>query len=80
MIAVTGATGTVGRELVRLLVDGGQRPRVITRNPVVAPLVLGPEVELAQADLDRPQTLAAALSGADQGLPAQPRDLRPGRP
>ena len=66
MIAVTGATGTVGRELVRLLVEGGQRPRVITRNAGVARLVLGPEVELAQSDLDRPQTLAAALSGADQ--------------
>jgi uncharacterized protein YbjT (DUF2867 family) len=66
MIVVTGATGTVGRELVRLLVERGQRPRVITRDVRLARLVLGDEVELAQADLDRPETLPAALAGADQ--------------
>ena len=54
MIAVTGATGTVGRELVRLLVERGQRPRVITRDVRVAGLALGPDVELARADLDLP--------------------------
>jgi uncharacterized protein YbjT (DUF2867 family) len=66
MIAVTGATGTVGRELVRLLVERGQRLRVVTRDVRVAGLVFGPDVELAQADLDRPETLPAALAGADQ--------------
>jgi uncharacterized protein YbjT (DUF2867 family) len=66
MIAVTGATGTVGRELVRLLLERGQRPRVITRDVRAAGLVFGPDVELAQADLDRPETLPAALAGADQ--------------
>jgi uncharacterized protein YbjT (DUF2867 family) len=66
MIAVTGATGTVGRELVRLLVERGRRPRVITRDVRAAGLVFGPDVELAQADLDRPETLPAALAGADQ--------------
>jgi uncharacterized protein YbjT (DUF2867 family) len=66
VIAVTGATGTVGRELVRLLVGHGHRPRVVTRDVRVAGLVFGADVELAQADLDRPDTLPAALSGADQ--------------
>jgi uncharacterized protein YbjT (DUF2867 family) len=66
MIAVTGATGTVGRELVRLLEERGQHPRVITRDPRAARLVFGSEVELAQADLDRPVTLPAALAGAEQ--------------
>jgi uncharacterized protein YbjT (DUF2867 family) len=66
MIAVTGATGTVGRELVRLLVQRGQRPRVITRDLRVAGLAFGPDVELAQADLDLPETLPAALAGVDQ--------------
>lgn len=66
MIAVTGATGTVGRELVRLLVERGHRPRVLTRDVRVASRVFGADVELAQADLDRPGTLPAALEGADQ--------------
>ncbi len=66
MIAVTGATGTVGRELVRLLVERGHRPRVITRDARVASLVFGHDVELAQADLDQPETLPAALAGADR--------------
>jgi uncharacterized protein YbjT (DUF2867 family) len=66
MIAVTGATGTVGRELVRLLVERGHRPRVLTRDVHAAGLVFGPDVELAQADLDRSETLPAALEGAEQ--------------
>ena len=66
MIAVTGATGTVGRELVRLLVERGDRPRVITRDVRVAGLLFGPDVELAQADFDRPETLPPALAGADR--------------
>ena len=66
MIAVTGATGTVGRELVRLLVERGERPRVITRDATAARLLLGDGVDYAQADLDRPETLRSALAGADQ--------------
>lgn len=72
MIAVTGATGTVGRELVRLLVQRGARVRVLTRDVRVAGLVFGPEVELAHADLDRPDTLPAALAGAEQAFLLSP--------
>jgi uncharacterized protein YbjT (DUF2867 family) len=32
-ILVTGGTGTVGREVVRLLRDAGQQPRVLSRRP-----------------------------------------------
>jgi uncharacterized protein YbjT (DUF2867 family) len=66
MIALTGATGTVGRELVRLLVQLGERPRVITRDVRLARRLFGGTVDYAQADLDRPDTLPAALAGADR--------------
>ena len=66
MIALTGATGTVGRELVRLLVERGERPRVIARDTHLAHRLFGGSVDYAQADLDRPETLPPALAGADR--------------
>jgi uncharacterized protein YbjT (DUF2867 family) len=63
MILVIGATGTVGRELVRQLCAVGQRPRVLTRNTGRAQSVLGDEVEIVAGDLARPDTLAPALDG-----------------
>jgi uncharacterized protein YbjT (DUF2867 family) len=33
MILITGATGVVGREAVRLLVEGGEKVAAVTRNP-----------------------------------------------
>jgi len=66
VIAVTGATGTVGRELVRLLVERGERPRVIVRDVATARLAFGRTVDYAEADMDRPETLPAALAGAER--------------
>jgi uncharacterized protein YbjT (DUF2867 family) len=66
MIAVTGATGTVGRELVRLLVAQGERPRILTRDVSLARRVFGAVADYAHADLDRPDTLPAALAGAER--------------
>ena len=66
MIALTGATGTVGRELVRLLVEQGERPRVLTRDVSLARRLFGGSADYAYADLDRPDTLPAALAGAER--------------
>ena len=65
VIALTGATGQVGRELVRLLVERGERPRVLARDVCLARRLFGGSVDYAQADLDRPETLPAGLAGAD---------------
>ena len=65
MILVTGATGTVGSELVRLLVEAGQRPRVLSRDAGKA-RGLGSGVEIAVGDLDRPDTIRPALEGVDR--------------
>jgi uncharacterized protein YbjT (DUF2867 family) len=58
MIVVTGATGNVGREVVRELVEAGEEVRALTRNPakVTVPAVVG--------DLTDPSTLGPALAGA----------------
>ncbi|MFF1833608.1 SDR family oxidoreductase [Streptomyces sp. NPDC058231] len=61
MIVVTGATGNVGQELVRILVEGGEQVTAVSRRP--APLPDG--VRHLPADLADPQSLRAALDGAD---------------
>ena len=66
MILVTGATGTVGSEVVRQLVASGERPRAFVRDPRTAREMLGPGVEYVAGDLDRPETLPVALTGVDR--------------
>lgn len=62
-ILVTGATGTVGRQVVRQLLLAGVLVRAMTRNPATANLPDG--VEVVQGDLALPETLSAALEGVD---------------
>jgi uncharacterized protein YbjT (DUF2867 family) len=61
-ILVTGATGNVGRHLVEQLVRAGHHVRALTRNAATAQLPDGAEVVVG--DLQRPETLAAAMQGA----------------
>jgi uncharacterized protein YbjT (DUF2867 family) len=60
-ILVTGATGTVGRQLVAQLAAAGHPVRALTRNPARAQFSAG--VEVVQGDLTHPETLATALQG-----------------
>jgi len=66
MILVTGATGTIGSEVFRRLVAAGERPRALVRDPRIACARLGDAVEHVVGDLDRPETLKAALAGVDR--------------
>ena len=61
LITVTGSTGTIGRELVRLLAERGANVRAIYRD--VAKAASLPAVERVRADLANPVELRAALSG-----------------
>ena len=62
VIALTGATGFIGRHLLKELPKRGYRVRVLLRRPTALP----PEATGAVVgDLARPQNMAAALSGAD---------------
>ncbi|GAA4003146.1 NAD(P)H-binding protein [Allokutzneria multivorans] len=62
-VLVTGATGTVGRHLVRQLIDAGHDVRALTRNPANAGAVLPPEAKVFAGDLADPAGLAEALDG-----------------
>jgi uncharacterized protein YbjT (DUF2867 family) len=61
MFLVTGATGTIGRPLLEVLVDEGAKVRAVTRDPQATNLPA--EVEVVQGDLTRPATIAPHLEG-----------------
>jgi uncharacterized protein YbjT (DUF2867 family) len=62
MIVVTGATGNVGRPLVRALAAAGAKVTAVSRGSSAPDLPAGARYE--QADLTRPESLAPALDGA----------------
>ncbi|MEV5576718.1 NAD(P)H-binding protein [Spirillospora sp. NPDC052269] len=61
MIVVTGATGNVGRDLVRILVEAGEQVTAVSRRPAPLP----DSVRHLQADLTEPESLRTALQGAE---------------
>jgi uncharacterized protein YbjT (DUF2867 family) len=69
MILVTGATGKVGSEAVRLLAARHYPTRALVRDPSRAPQ---DGVETATGDFDRPATLDAAMHGIDTVLLVSP--------
>lgn len=62
-ILVTGATGTVGRQVVSRLLATDAQVRALTRNPEAAGLP--PEVEVLRGDLTVPADLDRCLDGVD---------------
>ena len=72
MFLMTGATGNVGAELIRILAAGGDRVRALTRSP--GDKVFPPGVEPVAGDLNAPATLHPALEARaemSQSTPAQ---------
>jgi uncharacterized protein YbjT (DUF2867 family) len=63
MIVVTGATGNVGRPLVRALVAAGEQVTAVSRQISAQDVPAG--VRHRQADLVRPESLAPALDNAE---------------
>src|SRR5262245_41289915 len=72
MVLITGATGNVGREVVKLLLAEGRKVVAVSRNP--APTRLPPEARPFKGDPSRPATLATAFNEIDAVLLA-PRAL-----
>ncbi|QOV40690.1 NAD(P)H-binding protein [Streptomyces ferrugineus] len=60
-ILVTGATGTVGRQVVAELLARGHAVRALTRDPAKADFP--PGVEVVRGDLTEPDSLVPALEG-----------------
>ncbi|MEU5011038.1 NAD(P)H-binding protein [Streptomyces sp. NPDC021749] len=63
MIVVTGATGNVGRTLVRMLVGAGERVTAVARRITEADVP--PGVRVVAADLADAESLRPALEGAE---------------
>ncbi|MET7289737.1 NAD(P)H-binding protein [Streptomyces sp. NPDC005573] len=64
MVAVVlGARGNVARHVADGLLAAGEQVRAVNRTPAADP---APGCETVVADLDRPETLPAALDGADR--------------
>ena len=61
LITITGSTGTIGSELVRLLSAAGVSTRAVHRNASKVRAL--PHVTWAQADLDDASQIATALTG-----------------
>ena len=72
MILVTGATGNIGGEVVRLLSSKGVQVRALVRDPKKAEALTHMGVELAQGEFDNPTSLDAALVGVDSAFLLSP--------
>lgn len=74
MILVTGATGKVGSEAVRLLAAGRHPARALVRDPsrVANRGYLGQTIEIVTGDFDRPDTLDAAMRDVDTVILVSP--------
>ena len=68
MILLTGGTGTAGSEISKALQRMGVRYRSLVRNRAKAEGSAKANVELAEGDLSRPETLGAALEGVEKAL------------
>ena len=66
MILVTGATGTVGTEVVRQLSAAGVPVRALVREPAKGEAIAGPGVEIVPGDLLDPASLDPALDSVDK--------------
>ena len=66
MILVTGATGTIGVELIKELSRRGVFVRALVRDRMRSRRVSLPGVELVDGDFDLPETFPAALEGVDE--------------
>jgi uncharacterized protein YbjT (DUF2867 family) len=76
MILITGATGSNGTEILKLLAAQNVPVRAMVRNPDRAKDIATSNVELVEGDFDRPETLTSALSGIERAFLVTPSSER----
>jgi uncharacterized protein YbjT (DUF2867 family) len=64
-IVVTAPTGNVGSRVVRLLVQGGERPRLLARYPERIDAEIARLVDVVPGDMRDPDDVLRATEGAD---------------
>lgn len=72
MILVTGATGKVGREVVRQLLEAEVPVRALVRDGTRASALRVPGVEVVVGDLSKPESLPRAFAGVESVFLATP--------
>ncbi|MCH8920460.1 MAG: NmrA family NAD(P)-binding protein, partial [Chloroflexi bacterium] len=75
MILVVGATGTIGKYVVTGLKAKGEQVRAMIHNPEKA-LSREPGVEYVTGDLEKPESVIAALQGVEKAFLLSPEDPR----
>ncbi|MCZ0986082.1 NAD(P)H-binding protein [Streptomyces diastatochromogenes] len=78
MILVTGATGTIGSDVVRQLAARGEKVRALTRDPAKARVPAG--VEVVRGDYLDHGSLAGAMAGVTAAFLLRPPARRRARP
>ncbi len=77
MILVIGATGTIGKDVVKGLKANGEQVRAMVHDPEKAPSAgREPGVEYVTGDLEKPESVIAALQGVDKAFLLSPEDPR----
>lgn len=76
MILLTGATGTIGTELARLLSEQGHTFRAMVRDEGKAGGLRNLGATIVVADMSRPETLPAAVEGIERAFLLTPLDAR----
>ena len=65
LVAITGATGFLGRYIVRAFADRDWRVRILARQPIDHPQLSGLPLDVVSGDLSNPQALRILVNGAD---------------
>ena len=65
LAAITGATGFLGRYIVRAVAARGWRVRVLARQPIDHPQFAGLQLDAVPGDLSNCEALRALVDGAD---------------
>jgi uncharacterized protein YbjT (DUF2867 family) len=73
-ILVSGATGNIGGEVIRHLLEQKASIRALVRDRAKATKLEAQGIELAQGDFNQPETLDAALQGIDAAFLVMPND------
>ena len=74
MILIIGATGTIGREVVKGLKAKGEQVRAMIHSPEKAAAARQPGVEYVAGDLEQADSVTAALQGVEKAFLLSPEN------